>query len=229
MSEIKPPLSLTPAALEAGDDPAIQVARTSLAEAAHAAQQLAEAINATAADPSLTPAQRALKSSRLSEQLSTVISKRLDDSRNAINHALLVVEGGPAWNPARATSAHAISIERATADALRSMSAEERMSAVNQAIRDDDQTVLAALACGPAFLTGMKNEQRAPFLNAWRAKHSAAWSRHQKLKAAAARVQQAGDSTVAWVRSLQSAGTGLEDLASKAADARAAAEATAKG
>jgi hypothetical protein len=70
--EIKPPLSLTEAGIEFErdatghivPDSALQAARTELSQARIMSEQLAEAINTTAADPSLSVSQRSLKSQK---------------------------------------------------------------------------------------------------------------------------------------------------------------------
>jgi hypothetical protein len=232
---IKPPLSLTESGIEFErdatghlvPDTALQSARAELAQARIMAEQLTEAVNATAADPSLAPSQRALKSKKLSDTVAESIGRRLDNARNALASEMDRISTSKEWTPATATSARDIAIERAVAAVLRGMSTEERLAAVNAAIVQNDSVTLAAAFSGPSLLIGMKAEQRDALLQHWRQKHSPAWSRFHRLEKAARFVDQAGKSAVAWARKL-SAGTGLQDLADRAETARQAAEDTAK-
>jgi hypothetical protein len=233
---IKPPLSLTESGIEFERDPttghlvpdtALQSARAELAQARIMSEQLAEACNATANDPSLTVSQRSLKSPKISATVAESIGRRLDNARNALASEMDRIATSKEWTPPHATTARDISLERDVAAVLRGMSTEERLAAINAAIANNETVTLAAAFSGPSLLIGMPAEQRAGLLQHWRQKHSPAWSRFQRLEKAKRFVDQAGTSTVAWVKQL-SAGTGLQDLADKAEAARQSVEAIAK-
>jgi hypothetical protein len=227
---IKPPLSLTEAGFEferdaAGHivpDNALQSARAELAQARIMSEQLAEAINKTAVDPSLSVSQRSLKSQKISATVAESIGRRLDNARNALTTELQRIETSADWNPRPATTARDITLESDVRQVLRTMTAEARLAALNSAIANNDSAVLSAAFAGPSLLISMPPEQRDALLQHWRKKHSPGFARYERLQEAAARVDQAGKSTVAWIKKL-SAATNLEELATKAEAARASA------
>jgi hypothetical protein len=138
------------------------------------------------------------------------------------------IETSADWNPRPATTARDITLESDVRQVLRAMTPAQRLEALNSAIRNNDTAILAAAFSGPSLLIAMPAEERSALLGHWRRQHVPAWSRHERLKKATARIDQAGRAAIAWMREL-SAATDLQELADKAEAARSAAEAMAKG
>jgi len=170
---------------------------------------------------------RALKSAKLSEAMSETVARRLDSARNAISAQTAALEQSKDWTLPRSATARDIALDGEVRATLRAMAPEARLAALNAAIASNDAPVLSAAFSGPSLLIAMPADQRNALVDNWRKRHSPNWARHEQLKSAAAKVEQAGSASIAWLGELN-AQTGLEQLVTKAAEARAKAEAAIK-
>jgi hypothetical protein len=210
------------------DDPLIASTASALRGARATIEAAVTARRAVLADRSRPVADQAMRIANLFETTSAKAAKQIDGAKARLEQEIASLDSSTARPKGMPNSSLSAEIR----SRLLGMSAGDRTTAIEQAIKDDDLEIVAAILTGPGMLSGLDAGQVRHYRSMFRAKHfPEAEPRIARLTKTLAAVDQAGRALLSFHEAV--ANTPEQRLASESArvasEAVLAARAVAEG
>ena len=158
--------------------PYLATTKTAFSEAYQGIAQVLDARAAAAKNPAWNDASQLIMTQEFADKVFARIARSMDGAKAALDKGIAFIEGELA---APVTAKAAASVAAEIRSFVKAMPNGERISFIQRAIAEGDETTVSSLLGAPSYLSGLDASMASIFLRAWHERNSPALA--QRLKA----------------------------------------------